>query len=57
MCQKKTENSKLDFSLVFTDSKRKFEKFTNEKLSQEKEFLDDLRKKAKERLDKIKTKG
>ena len=41
------------FELVFTDSKRKFDSFVNERLIQENEFLDDLRKKAKERLDKI----
>lgn len=48
-CENKGEN----FELVFTDSKRKFDNFANERLIQENEFLDDLRKKAKERLDKI----
>ena len=52
-CESKGEN----FELVFTDSKRKFDNFANERLIQENKFLDDLRKKAKERLDKIKAKG
>ena len=49
-CENKGEN----FELIFTDSKRKFDSFANERLIQENKFLDDLRKKAKERLDKIK---
>lgn len=51
------ENNNENFELIFTDSKRKFDNFANERLIQENEFLDDLRKKAKERLDKIKAKG
>ena len=47
------ENEGEKYELVFTDSKQKFETFVNERLSQENEFLDDLRRKARERLDKI----
>ena len=52
-CENKGEN----FELVFTDNKKKLETFVASRIEQESEFLDDLRKKAKERLDKIKAKG
>ena len=52
-CENKGEN----FELVFTDNKKKLETFVASRTEQENEFLDDLRKKAKERLDKIKAKG
>lgn len=44
------------FELVFTDSKSKFEKFKQDKIHQENNFLDELREKAKKRLDRIKNK-
>ena len=42
------------YELVFTDSKKKFEKFVSDRTDQENEFLDYLRKEAKKELDKIK---
>ena len=42
------------YELVFTDSKKKFEKFVSDRTDQENEFLDYLRKKAEKELDKIK---
>ena len=48
-CENKGEN----FELIFTDNKKKLETFVSSRTEQENEFLDDLRKKARERLDKI----
>lgn len=45
------------YELTFTDSKRKFEKFKQEKTNQENNFLDELEEKAQKRLDEIKKKG
>ena len=50
LCESKGEN----FELVFTDNKRKLETFVSSRTEQENKFLDDLRKKARERLDTIK---
>lgn len=48
-CENKGEN----FELIFTDNKKKLETFISSRTEQENEFLDDLRKKAREHLDKI----
>lgn len=48
-CESKGEK----YELVFTDNKKKVDKFVSGRTEQENDFLDDLRKKARERLDKI----
>ena len=49
ICEENDEN----YELVFTDSKKKVDQFVSSRTEQENEFLDDLRKKARERLAKI----
>lgn len=47
------EDNNGKYNLIFTDSKKKVDQFVTSRTEQENEFLDDLRKKARERLDRI----
>lgn len=44
------ENLGGKFEIVFTDSKRKFEKFVSDRVNEENDFLEDLKKNAKKHL-------
>ena len=47
------EDNNGKYNLIFTDNKKKVDQFVTSRTDQENKFLDDLRKKARERLDSI----